>query len=141
MNNKLLMGALAGAVTSFLLGFLIWGMFLMTWMNGKIMDGFYRAEDDMSGMWAAILSNLVFGLLYSWVIGKWAGSRDFMSGLKNGAVFGLILTLGYTLSYVAWTNYYTETSAMVMEVVVSTVMTAICGGVVGWVWGRGQTAE
>ena len=140
MNNKFLLGGLAGAVVSFLLGMVIYGMLMGDYMNANMMSGLGRSEDSMI-MWAMIVGNIGFGLTSSLVIGKWAGSRTFMSGLQNGALFGIVSCLGYEFMMYGWSNMYNNMNVMFADFAISAVMSAITGGVVAWVWGMGKAAE
>jgi hypothetical protein len=139
MNNKLLMGGLAGAVASFLVGMVLYGMLLKDYLAANMMDDLGRGENMI--MWAMIVGNLGFGLTTSLVIGKWAGSRTFMSGMQNGALWGLIAAIGYDFMSYGWSNMFDNMIVMFADMGIGIVMNAIIGGVVAWVWGMGKAAE
>ncbi|HMQ46766.1 MAG TPA: hypothetical protein PKA00_04685 [Saprospiraceae bacterium] len=134
--NKLLVATLAGGVTFFLLGWLVWGMLLADYMAKNAGSATGVAKEPMV-MWAIALSNLLSGLLLAVIFGRWAGIKTFMTGAKAGAVLGLLLGLSYDLLLFGTSNV-TTMNALVVDVLANVVVTAVAGGVVGWVLGRNE---
>ena len=97
-----------------------------------------RPEAEMI-WWALILGNLFYGLTIS-LIWSWSGINDFMSGLIKGALFGLIVTISWDLMLYSTSTWYKDITGVVYDILASVVMTAIIGGVVGWMMGRGKNA-
>lgn len=133
-SNKILIGGLIGGVTSFLLGWIIYGVILKDAMASPI-TGLMKPETDMI-WWAMIGSCLAQGLLLSYVFGKWANITTLVGGATAGATLGVLIALSYDLGFYAMSNMFTMQS-MLMDVAMSTVMNAAVGAVVGWWLGRG----
>ncbi len=138
MNTKTLIAGLVGGVAAFFLGWLIYGMVLMPIMEGHCNSTVMRAEADMI-WWALILSNLFWGLSMALLLG-WGNVTSFMTGLTRGAIFGFVLMVSWDLSMYSMSTWFTDTTGVVIDIVASTVMNALIGGVVGWMLGRGNAS-
>lgn len=133
MNNRVLLAALAGGIAMFLLGWLVYGVLLMDTMRSinPHIEGF---EKNPPELWAIALSNIVWALLFAMIFDRWAGITTFKAGMIAGAWLSALIALSFDLYMIAATNVMSMNGAL-LDVVVSTVMGAINGGVVGWVLG------
>ena len=134
-SNKILIGGLIGGVTSFLLGWIIYGVILKDAMVSPI-AGLMKPETDMI-WWAMIGSCLAQGFLVSYVFGKWANITTVVGGASAGATLGILIGLYYDLGVFAMSNMFTM-QTMLMDIVLSGVMMAAIGAVVGWWLGRNK---
>jgi hypothetical protein len=135
-TNKILLGGLAGGVTFFLLGWLVYGILLMNFTQANFNQCSMRPIEEMI-WWSLILSNLAYGLLLS-VICNWSNATKFMDGARIGGIIGLLMGLSIDLSFYSMSTMYSNFTAIMVDVIVSTVMTAIVGGVVAWILGMGK---
>jgi hypothetical protein len=135
--KKLLMGGIAGAVTTFLLGWLIFGMLLMDFMNSHtgVAGNISRAEPDYLYL---ILGNLAMGLLFAYLFIK-ANINSMGSGLINGGIIGALMSVGSNCIWYATSTAVSKTG-MAADVAASIVMFAISGAVVAMVIGMGKKA-
>jgi hypothetical protein len=131
-TKKFALGTIAGGVAMFITGYLIYGLALR---------GFYEANminnvslETPRFLWL-ILGNLGFAAFYTYIFVKWTGIKTFATGAKAGAVLGVLLGLGFSLTWYGTANLMTLTGAFV-DVVVNGVMTAVVCGVIGMVVGR-----
>lgn len=138
MNNRIIWATLAGGVTSYLLGWLIYGMVLSenTSMYGSATG---VAKTDMSDMWALILGNFSHAYLFVLIFSRWAGVNTWQGGARTGALLGFLIWLSVDLIMFGTTNVYSLTG-VVIDVVVSIVMGAIGGAVIAWVLGYNRAA-
>ena len=87
------------------------------------------------------LGFLIYGLLMkdamAGMSSRWANVRTLMGGLTAGAIIGAFIASSYDLSMYAWTTMM-DMKGMVMDIVLSVVMTSVAGGVVGWMLGMGK---
>lgn len=137
-NNKILVAGLAGAVTLFILGWIIYGMLLMDFMaaNAGSATGVNKSEDEMSFLWI-IIGNLASGYLFAVIFGKYGNINTAMAGIQAGALIGLLMGVGVDAVMYATTNMMNMT-AMCADVACWIVMSAITGGVVAGVLGMGN---
>lgn len=140
MNTKVLLAALAGAVTLFLLGWLLFGMLLAPWYKSiSTPEGIaaQRAPEEML-LWAIFLSNLVSGLLFALIFSRWASISTFRAGAIAGGIISLLIALSLDLGFFAFMKMWTNPAFLVVDPLANAVIGAIAGGVVGWVLGYGQ---
>lgn len=129
----MLIGGALGGVAFFLLGWLLYGILMADTMAGCMSCQRPMAEMNMVYL---IGGNLILGLALSYMMSKWTGTSDFMSGLKGGALFGLLLAMGYDSVAWATSTMYTDRMCMVYDVVMATIMWGIAAGLIGWWNGR-----
>jgi len=77
-----------------------------------------------------ILGNFAEAGLLTYIFLKWAHISTFKSGLKAGAVIGVLMTLSWDLIGYATSNML-NLQASLFDVVIGTVMTAVARGVIG----------
>jgi hypothetical protein len=135
-TKKILIAGLVGGVIAFFLGWLLFGI-LMKDMMPEPIAGFMRDESDMI-MWAMVVSNLLFGLLFAFVFVQWANISTFLSGAKAGAILGFLIAGSYDFSFYAMSYMFKTTTSLIADILMATLWSAIIGGVVGWWLGRGN---
>ena len=92
-TNKILLGAVAGGITYFLLGWLVYGTLLKDFTQSYPELKPETVTDIMRNpmvMWAMALGCLVYGLFLAIVMGRWASISTFAAGAKAGAIIGLL---------------------------------------------------
>jgi hypothetical protein len=136
MNTKIIISGVLGGLCFFLLGWLMYGVLFKDMMSsmGGSATGVMRAESEMV-WWALILGNLGFGFAFAYVLGSWSGVTTFMGGAKAAAMVGFLFELGYDLTYFATSNLM-NLKGLCMDLVITIIMCAIAGGVIGWWLGR-----
>jgi len=133
-TNKILLGGLAGGVTLFLLGWMIYGILLMDYTTANTNQCMNRPNGEMI-WWALILSNIALGFFLSFAF-TWSNTTEIMACAKISAIIGLLLSLSINLGYYSMTNMYSNPSAIVVDIIAYIVYLAITGVVVGWVMGK-----
>ncbi len=129
-TKKFLTGTFVGGITFFLLGYLFYGLLFMDYFNGNLgsATGVYKTDDLI--WWSLLLGNFAGGGLLTYIFLKWAHISTFKSGLRAGAVIGLLMSLSWDLIGYATSNIL-NLQASLMDVVISTVMTAVAGAAIG----------
>ena len=132
--NRLLMATLAGGITSFLAGYLVFGTLLMGFMtsNRGSSTGIDKIPPDFIPL---ILGNFFMALLLAYIFERWAGINTFASGAKAGSVIFALESAGQNCLTFGTTNTLT-TTAVVVNIIAITVIGAIVGGVIGLVLGK-----
>jgi len=139
--NKFLIGGIIGGIANFLLGWLVWGILLMSFMKEHTTEAgkaVMRADENMI-WWALIVANLLLGFLISYILSK-AGVMTAGSGAVIGAVVGLLMSAAINLFNYAFMDLSDSATTMVVDMLASTVVTAIVGAIIGWYNGRGVKA-
>jgi uncharacterized membrane protein len=140
-TKKFFIGTLAGGITYFLLGYLIYGLALASFFSHNTIaaPGTMKQMSDIV-WWALVLGNLASGALLSYIFLKLGNIGSFGSGAGTGAVIGFFVALSMDLIRYATENSF-DKKAMLVDVLVGIVMSAIAGGVIGAVLGRGKTIK
>lgn len=87
----------AGAATLFLLGYLIWGMLLGSYLNENLVS-YAGLQKAPPGLVLLALSNLVLSFLLAFIFDRWAMIRTFADGLVAAAIVGFLVHVSIELS-------------------------------------------
>ena len=140
-TNKFLIGGIIGGIANFLLGWLVWGTLLMSFMKEHTTEAgkAVMRADENTIWWALIAANLLLGFLISYILNK-AGVMSAGAGAAIGAVVGLLMSAAINLFNYAFMNLSDSATPMVVDMLASTVVTAIVGAIIGWYNSRGVKA-
>ena len=122
-TNKVLLGGIAGGVSFFLLGWLIYGILLMNFTKANYNQCSMRPMEEMV-WWAMIFSNLAFGFLLA-IVCSWSNTTRLMDGAKVGAIIGLLLAASIDLGFYAMSTMFSNLTAIFVDLISYTVMAAI----------------
>jgi hypothetical protein len=128
-TNKILLGGVAGGVTFFLLGWLVYGVLLKDYMASHLNQCAAKPMQEMI-LWAMFLSNLALGFLLA-LIFSWSNTSGMKNGAKLAAIVGALICTSYDLGTYSMSNMFSCYTVMLVDVLSYTVMLAIVGGVVG----------
>jgi hypothetical protein len=139
MSTKAILAAVAGAVLAFLLGWVIYGMLLMNFFeaNSTHYDGLMKETPNLL---LYFISNLIMALLFAYIFEKWAGIKSIGSGIIGAIIIGLPISLSMDLFFIGGMNLFTPT-LVVVDVIASTVLWALVGGLIGFILGTGKKAS
>ncbi len=82
-----------------------------------------------------VLANLVSALLLAYIFDRWASIKTFVGGMRGGAIVFFLISLNFQLMFLAFMKMSNNYIPVVADVLGSTVMGAIGGGVIGQVLG------
>lgn len=136
-TKKFLMGTVAGGISYFLLGWLVYGMALESTMAAYSNSACMRPMEDMV-MWSMIVGNLGYGAVLTYVFLKAGNVSSFGSGAQTGAVVAFLMGFSIDLMMYATSTLMTSTTGIVIDVIASTVMGGVVGGIIGVVLGMGS---
>lgn len=134
MIARILAATIAGGVTYFILGFLIFGLFLEGIMKPHLIE-YPGLMKEMPDFVPLVFANLITAFLFAYIFDKWAQIRTFAGGLKAGTIIAFLQALGFQLMFAAFMHLHKDLTPVVLDVIGSTVMGAITGGVIGLVLG------
>ena len=140
MSKRMLLAALAGAVVSFLAGWLVYGILLKDYYMAHTTH-YEGLMKEPPVLWAIFVSGLCSTLLMAYIFDKWANIRTFGGGAMAGAWIGFLVILSFDLSFHAFFNLYPDPIVFVVDVLVGTVFNAVIGGVVAMALGMGNKAS
>lgn len=133
MKIGTLLGALAGAIVMFLLGFLFFGVLLSDYFKADTIQYAGLAKDPP--LFALIfLFNLVWAWLIAFVL-DYGGRSGWAEGAKIGAIMMFVVSLGILFEFEAFMNIHKSFAPMIVHLLVVTVMGGVAGAVIGMVRG------
>lgn len=126
-----LLATLAGFVTMFLLGFVIWGMALTGFFQEHSINDVMKDPPDLITI---ALGNLIATFALSSLYGKWArGVHSLSEGFQFGLWIGIFVGLGLGLLWCGTTELM-DTTGYVVEAVLDILFYAIIGAVIAVVY-------
>ncbi len=133
-SQKFAMATVAGGLTLFVLGGIFYGVLLMDFFmaNAGTAQGAMKETPEWLHL---VLGELAFAALLTTVVGTWAGVSSAGEGFKVGAIFGLMLGIAFSLTFLATMNIITPLGAAV-DTIVGTIRAGAAGAVIGIVLGR-----
>jgi len=133
MSGRSILAAFAGALVWFFSGWLIYGILLMDFFSNHVTtyDGLTKEMPDLPLLF---LSHLIWAGIFTLVFEKWAKIRSFGPGFTWGLILGFLYGLYLNLYFLAMMNFY-DTTAVLVDTVVSTLLAGLMGGVIAWVLG------
>ncbi|PKP35869.1 MAG: hypothetical protein CVU00_00045 [Bacteroidetes bacterium HGW-Bacteroidetes-17] len=137
-TNKILLGGIVAAVTFFFLGWLIYGMLLMDFMQSNSDQSMMKAEEDMV-WWAMIVSNLASGFLLALLL-YWTNTKSFADAVKVGGTIGLLMAFAVDLSFYSMSNMFFNFTPVIVDTIISAIMWSLAGIAAVWVMGLGKKA-
>ena len=138
MNTKVLLAALAAGVASFLLGWLIYGVLLHSFMESHMTAGALALNKKMENFnWLGmVIANLAWGLLLAWSLSR-MGVTTAMGGLVPGATIGVLVAITYDMFFYSMMNMYTDNMVVIVDFLANALTGAVVGAVAGIVLGMG----
>ncbi|MDO9512503.1 MAG: hypothetical protein Q7J34_12140 [Bacteroidales bacterium] len=127
--GKNLLAILAGGITYFLLGWLVYGIILMDFMQNGTNQSLNRPEEEFI-WWAMLLSCFAFSSIITLVY-HWSKKTSWLDGAKIGVVMGVLITILLDFSFYSMTTIYLSITPIFIEIVASGINAAIVGIVVG----------
>lgn len=131
MKIGTLLGALAGSIVMFLLGFLLFGLLLSEYFKANTVEYAGLVKDPpMIAM--IFIFNLIWAWLIAWVL-QYAGRSGWGEGAKAGAIIMFFIALGIDIEFEAFMNLHKSFTPQLLHVLIVTLMGAIAGAVIGMV--------
>jgi uncharacterized membrane protein len=127
MDKRFLLATLAGMFTIAVVGGLLYGVVLSSFLRGNILD-LSVMKSPPGFAWIA-LSHVPFGILLTLVV-YWRGELSLRGGAVAGGLLGLLMAATYDLSQFGTLRHWTLQLTLV-EPFIAMAMVAIAGAVVG----------
>jgi len=120
MTKKILLSGIVGTIVYYLLGWLVYGFILPEKSTGE------------ESMLFIFLGCLFYAFLIAYVFCKLAQLTSFKTGLTAGLVMGIL----YAMVWYFFMNWEFKPMAIIEEIIVGGLMTAVLGGAVAYVNGK-----
>jgi hypothetical protein len=120
MTKKNLLSGIVGTIVYYLLGWLVYGFILPEKSTGE------------ESMLFIFLGCLFYAFLIAYVFCKLAQLTSFKTGFTAGLVMGIL----YAMVWYFFVNWEFKPMAIIEEIIVGGLMTAVLGGAVAYVNGK-----
>jgi hypothetical protein len=137
MNIKAYLAALAGAVFSFLGGWVIFGMLLMDFYMANTTSYEGLMKTPMPDLVFIFLSGLSASFLLTIIFTKWANVKTFGSGFTTGMTVYFFVIISFNLSMYGFYNLMNITLVFV-DTLAQTIFGGLMGGIIGFILGTGK---
>ena len=136
MLSRVVAATVAGGIAFFILGFIIYGLILdpMVMKPNMNPDAAKLMKEPPSWI-PLVLANFVSAFLLAYIFDKWATIRTFAGGLSGGAQIYFLIALSFQLMFAAFMNISNGWVPAIADVIGSTVLGGLAGGVIGLVLG------
>jgi hypothetical protein len=135
MLTRVLAATLVGGIAFFIVGFVVYGLILDPMVIKPNLVEFPGLMKEMPSMVPLILANFVSAFMLAYIFDRWGSISTFMGGMQAGAIIYLLIALSFQLMFIAFWNLFKNYIPPVADIIGSTVMGAICGGVIGMMLG------
>ncbi|MEN8790455.1 MAG: hypothetical protein ABF293_12240 [Flavobacteriaceae bacterium] len=123
-----LLATLAGALTMFILGYVIWGVALVDYYEGHTITNIMKEVPDFGIL---IVSHIIGSFALSTIYSKWAGGNyGAGSGFSFGLWIGVFAGISYSLLWYA-TSEMMDLTGHLTDAIVNLVFFALVGAVIG----------
>ncbi len=129
MNTKrIVIGTLAGGITMFLLGYLIWSLIFADFFaaNAGSATGVTR---EPFLVWAIVLGTFSLAALVTLAVESQAGTSTILDGFKIGAIVGFLVWFGVDFIHYGVSNL-SNLTATIVDPLLEAVRTGIGGAVI-----------
>ena len=130
--QKTILATLAGLVGLFGLGVVI---YLLIMPNPPVLNEGVDMSMIREYIPGIVIMEILFSLLVVLIFGRWASIKTFNTGMKAGAVIGLLLGLCVGLWLFSTMNLY-NANIIWWHGLTFAIRFAVAGGLIGWVLGR-----
>ncbi len=128
--QRFIKGTVAGGVTLFVVGGLVYGLALANVYPEQTIDR------EVPIWWALGVAQLVWGALLTVVLDKWPGGASPAGGFKAAAIIGFLVSISIGLGFYSMTTLV-MTAFSFVEPFITAVVFGLGGAAVGWSLGRG----
>ena len=138
MIVRVIVAGIVGAIVSFMLGWIIWGMLLANYFASTLSATGKTVIATEPRFVPLVAAQLAFGFFYAFILEKWAGARSLASGAFAGTVIGCFMAVCIDLmndAFLVNMHVGANTPVMLVDIAAATVVGACIGAAEGLVLG------
>lgn len=122
--KKILVSGIVAGIVNFLLGWVFYGI---------LFKDIYPQNENMN-MLFIFLGCMTSGMFIAYIFTKWAGITNPITGIKAGAVIGLLTSL--SMNFFMYSSMAVNYQNMALDVIITIVINAFMGAVIAFVNGK-----
>lgn len=135
--RKIAISSFLGAAFYMIIGWVVFEYFLGSYMelNTLNVDGFRKTEKEAS-LLMLFISCFAYSTLLSIIYGVWAGITHFKTGVKAGALIGVLVAIMANTYWYSTSHYFSTIYPLLVDVLAAGLTVGLTGGVIAWWLGR-----
>lgn len=134
MNTKTIVAVIVGAIASFLLGWVIWGILLMDFFEANTIQ-YEGMMYDEPKLWAIFISNLASSALLGWILAK-TNTTGFGGGFMTGLIIFCLNSISIDMMFYSMMNWYSNFTVIIVDTIVNSLFGGVIGGIIALVRGK-----
>lgn len=139
-SKQNLLATVAATIAMFILGYLIWGMALVSFFEEHSLVNVMKSDEEMS-LGVIFLGNLAAAFALSTLYGKWArGHHSAAQGFQFGAWVGFLIGVGMGLVWLGTANWM-DTTGHVAEAIIDILYYGIIGAVIALIYNASTSSS
>ncbi|WP_445381144.1 hypothetical protein [Robiginitalea sp. IMCC43444] len=132
-SKQNLLATVAATIAMFILGYLIWGMALMSFFEEHSIVDVMKSDEEMS-LAMVFLGNLATAFALSTLYGKWArGHHSAAQGFQFGAWVGFLIGVGMGLIWFGTSNFM-DLTGHIAEAIVDILYYGVTGAIIALIY-------
>ncbi len=138
MLVRIIVGAIVAAIIFFMGGWLLYGVALHSYFDGTLSATARTVMNTEPNFGPLAVSELAFGLLFSYVLVKWASMRTFVGGAIGGATMIFLMSFAWDMQMSAFFKDMHVGSTyvpMIVDLLCAIALGALAGGAIGLING------
>lgn len=138
MLVRILVAGIVGAIVSFFLGWVVWGMLLANYFASTLTATAKTVMSAEPRFLPLVVAQLGLGFFYAFVLDRWVGARTLAAGAFAGAVIGFSMAaIGDLMNDAFFVNMHVgaNTPVMLVDIACATLVGVCIGAAEGLVLG------
>lgn len=128
-----LLATITGGIAMFLLGYLIWGMAMVSFFESHSLNNIMK---DPPAIGLIFIANLIQAFAMSTLYNKWSsGTYSTKNGFEFGAWIGIFIGLGLGLLWFS-TSELMDTTGTLVGAIIDIIFYGIIGGIIGLTYSK-----
>src|SRR3954466_16240633 len=116
MNTRILTASVCGGAALFLLGFVMYDLILGTYMKSQMVQypGLFKESPNFVTL---IIANIVWALLVTLVVDRWAAVSTFLGGFIGGMMVTFFMGLYFDLMNVSFMHLFNSFTPVAVDII------------------------
>ncbi|MBL7973815.1 MAG: hypothetical protein JNJ85_02815 [Candidatus Kapabacteria bacterium] len=136
MSKAFWIAATLSAVVSFLIGGILHGVVLESYLQGYAFVHYKGLMKDTPDYILIFLGNAGIACMMTYVFNQWAHVRSAMQGIKTAIIISAPMSIGADITFYGIMNIYNGPLPLFINVIASIVISAGAGAAAGWALGK-----
>ncbi len=138
MLVRILVSGIAAAIVFFMGGWVLYGLLLRSYFDSTMNATAKSVMNTDPNFGPLVVAEIALGVLFAYVLIKWASMRTFVGGAIGGATIIFLMSLGFDMQMMAFfkdMHVGSPVMPLVVDLLCEVVLGALSGGLIGLING------